>query len=216
MYSGAPRTERAVAEACSGARWATWNVRALSHSDMGARGKNVEFVRKLAAKTPIRMLQETRAREYGLRQVLRSLEASRWILPSGDSDSACGVAILVSKTLSGLKPLVIEHLRGRIWEARVHFEEAELELTCVHNFGIGNGEMRRFSSALHLLADAHSVAPMHRRAILMGDVNFSAARTGSAGAATRRADRMLSSALERWVKLPPTGSTHVSANRCTF
>lgn len=216
VSSGPPRMAHAVAEARPGTRWAIWNAWALSYSNAGFRNAKVEFVRKLAAKTVFLMLQETRAREYGLRQVLRPTENSHWILASGESDSAGGVAILVAKTVSRTTPTVVEHIRGRIMEVQLRFDVAELALICIHNYDVGSAEMRRFASVLHSLADAHGQAPMHKRAILIGDVNFGVGQVGVSGAARRRTDRTLASALARWVELPVLGATHVSADRCSF
>lgn len=52
--------------------------------------------------------------------------------------------------------------------------------------------------------------------MLMGDLNFSAAQAGVAGAAKRRADRTLAGALQRWVELPVPGSTHVAPDGSSF
>lgn len=89
MSSGAP--SGAVPEARGGMTWATWNARALSHSNLETRGAKVGFVRRLAAKTAIVVLHETKAKDYGLRHILRSVEVSHCILSSGDSDSVGGV-----------------------------------------------------------------------------------------------------------------------------
>lgn len=216
MSSGAPRAGGVVPEACAGLRWATWNARALSHSNLEARSAKVEFLRQLAARTAILALQETKAKEYGLVQILRSLEASHWVLASGESDSVGGVATLVARTLSPTKPEVVEHIRGRILEARLRHGEGELSVFCVHNFELGNQEVRRFSAELHKRAGENFRAPLRRRALLMGDLNFSVAQAGVAGAAKSRADRMLASALERWLELPVPGPTHVSPDGRSF
>lgn len=155
------------------------------------------------------MIQETRARELGLRQILRWAEASHWILASGESDSAGGVAILVSRTLSRERPVATEHVRGRVLEARLQDGTGDLALICIHNYDVGNHEMRRVATVLHALADSHAQALVQRRAVVIGDVNFGDAQAGVAGAARRRPDRLLASALARWVELPVTGATHV-------
>lgn len=189
----------------------------MSHSNLETRTAKVEFVRRLAAKTVTVMLQETRAKDYDLRQVLRSLDASHWLLSSGSSDSVGGVAILVSRALSPSRPGIVEHSRGRVLEARTSSGgESVLSLLCVHNFGLGNTEARRFASAPRRLVEERGQAPLGRRAIFMGDLNFTAAQAGAAGAAKSRADRALATALERWVGMPVPGATHASPDGRSF
>lgn len=108
--------EQAVPEARPEMQWATWNARALSHSNAEVRAAKVEFVRKLAAKSAILMLQETHARGYDLLQVLRSVSESHWILSSGESDSTGGVAVLVSRGLSREMPQVVDTSAGEWWK----------------------------------------------------------------------------------------------------
>lgn len=190
VSSGAPRAGSAVPEARGGLWWASWNARALGHSDLAMKTSKVEFARRLAAKTAILMLRETRAKEHGLRQVLRSLRASHWIIASGDSDSVGGVAIFVARTLSSMRPERVEHIRGRVLEVKTWQGESELSLFCVHKVELGTGEVRRLAAELHNQADAHTRAPLGLRAVFMGDLNFSAAQPGVAGSAKKRADRM--------------------------
>lgn len=76
--------------------------------------------------------------------------------------------------------------------------------------------MRRLAAKLHKQADARIGAPLCRRALFMGDLNFSVAQAGVAGAAKKRADRRLASGLERWVELPGPGSAHVSPDGRSF
>lgn len=135
---------------------------------------------------------------------------------SGESDSVGGFAILIARTLSPARPEVTEHIRGRVLEARLAQGEGVLSLRCVHDFELGSSEVRKLVAELHRLADEHGRAPLGRRAAFMGDLNFSAAQAGEAGAAKRRADRALASALERWVELPAPGSTHASPDGGSF
>lgn len=95
----------------------------------------------------------------------------------------------------------------------MHTDGCELTLFCVHNYDMGTGEMRRVFSVLHELVDEHASVPMHKRDILMGDVNFIVAQAGRVRRGEGRTEHMQ---LRLWVELPASGSTHVSADRCAF
>lgn len=164
MSNGAPRAGCAVPEAPCGLRWAIRNARALSHSNLETRDANVEFVRCLDGTSAVLYLQHTKAKEYGLRQVLRSLEASHRILASGESDNAGGVAMLIAGTLSLARPEVTEHICGRVLEARFAQGEGVLSLFSVHNFELGNSEVGKLVAEFHRLAVEHGRAPLGRRA----------------------------------------------------
>lgn len=54
-------------------------------------------------------------------------------------------------------------------------DSKELFVICVYNFDAGINNMSRMAAVLHDMANEHEQRPHHRRALLIGDVNFSAA-----------------------------------------
>lgn len=131
--------------------WATCAAQALNHSNVGVRCAKPEFVRRLVAKTAILIIQETRARELGVRHIMRSVGAG--------SDSAGGAAILVARTLNRQRPVATEHVRVWMLEVRLQDGDGDVALLCIHNYDVGNHEMRRVTRVLHELAHAHSHGP---------------------------------------------------------
>lgn len=192
-------------EALPGARWATWNSRALNHSESATKGAKLDFARKLLGKATVFALQETRAPSLCMRRLFRSSEQTHWVMASGESTSWGGVALFLSKRVFASQPLAKEIVRGRVLAVETIVETGHVTIVTIHNFGISAMEMRRVVTLLNELVDRHESEPHRRRAIVLGDVNFEAGRE-----VRGRVDRTLHVALRRWVEMPVGHPTHFS------
>lgn len=120
------------------------------------------------------------ATPVGLRQLVHFVEATRWIVASGESDAAGGAAILVPHRLCRRPSEVTDIVYGRVLMARIAESDEAAALACVHNNEMGHHDMKRIAMALYSLAAAHIESPCRQRAVLMGDINFTRRRAGRA------------------------------------
>lgn len=110
--------------------------------------------------------------ELGVRRVFWEVLATHWIAASGESEACGGVAVLVWKHISTTAPRCVEHIRGLILEVSCESAGGCLDLFVVHNYAMGNHEMRRFAQTPRGAVAAHLQLPHTYRAILMGDMNY--------------------------------------------
>lgn len=191
--------------------WVIWNARSLGHSVEEARRRKMDFVRALVKRAQIMILQEMHLPTVSMRRAMREFDTTHWLESSGESDSSGGAAIMISKKICKQRPMRVEHVLGRILQVTCSVAEGRLDVFVIHNFGIGNQEMRRFIVVLRECSERHRGAPHMCRAVLMGDLNFGPAYGGGASTTRQRGDRALDAALCEWVELPTGVATHINA-----
>lgn len=177
-----------VGEARPGSMWASWKAGALHHSNANVRSAKVDFVRMLAARATVWALEEFRPTSYGLRQLLRSLETSHWVVASGESGSFGGVAVLIALSFCKRAPHVAELVRGRAMQVWVADGIGEVNSACMHNSELGNQDMKH-------VAMTREEDPVGRRAAPKGDSNLASMAAGIGSVGRRRPDRILARAL---------------------